>query len=309
MYNIEERINNWYQNQSKKPLVSEEDSDKNTENKTYAKRKIVNGVIVNPESRDELAHNVQEYINQLKNIYYGKPNKVEEKEFMTDEEIDSIATTESEKKHENSLLKENLKNESELRGLNNKKETATKKLASDVDKIENEYDNSVKTTKDSAIKNGISRSTILDGQIESASSQKQADLKVASDELDELLKLTNYEIADENKRHEIALSDIENAKENTKKDVVDDLKAERKKIIDLENLLGDNISKVYKQENPSREVLDVYQKIIDECVAYYQTLDKETAAKEFENDTELQYMLGHLSDIIGTYVTGKLKVK
>ncbi len=309
MYNIEERINNWYKNQSKKPLVSEDDSDKNTENKTYAKRKIVNGVIVNPESRDELAHNVQEYINQLKNIYYGKPNKVEEKEFMTDEEIDSIATTESEKKHENSLLKENLKNESELRGLNNKKETATKKLASDVDKIENDYDNSVKTTKDSAIKNGISRSTILDGQIESASSQKQADLKVASDELDELLKLTNDEIADENARHEIALSDIENAKENTKKDVVDDLKAERKKIIDLENLLGDNISKVYKQENPSREVLDVYQKIIDECVAYYQTLDKETAAKEFENDTELQYMLGHLSDIIGTYVTGKLKVK
>lgn len=306
MYNIEERINNWYNTKAKTPVVSNDDAlsysqDKNSKSKTTTK-----GIVSKPSTRNELLHNLQLYAEKLGNINEDMKENFEEYEIKSDEEINKIAENESSKKFENKYLKENLKNEIELKELNDKKQQAVNDSKIDVEKIEKFYDDEAKDSKNSAIKNGISRSTILDGQVESIKNFKKADVEKVNKDLEETLKSTDDKIKNEETRHDVAINEIDASKEEKKQAIIDDLKAKREKIKELGGYVYvDFDGKIKKTSGASKEMLDIYRSVIDDCLTYYQSLDKDMAIKEYLEDTEIQEVLGDYEDMIRTYVTGK----
>ncbi len=314
MYNIEEKIKNWYKNQTKKPIVSSDDEDK--ENKSNSvktstmSRKVVNGIIEKPKTRDELLGNLQKYVNKLSDLHAGQIEEYEELDIKTDEEILDIADKQSEESYKNAYLKENLKNETQIRELNDKKKNAVANSKSEVQGIVDYYDSEVKEVNDSAIKNGISRSSILNAQVEDSNKSKEKETKKVLDDLDETIKTTDFKIKDEEKRHEIAVDDIDKSKEEKRQQIIKDLKAQRDKITGFENFVAvDFDGQIKNTTHPTEEMLDIYNSVINDCLNYYKSLDSKTATEEYLNDEEIQKILGDMESAIRTYVTGRGQAK
>lgn len=311
MYNIEERINNWYKTNEKTPIVALDDSvadvSKNNEDDS---RKITNGIISKPKTRSELVHNLQNYVKTLTSLNEGRKEELKEYEIKSDEEIENIAETESGKKYETQYANENLKNEINLKELNNKKQNAVKNSNNDVLEIQDYYDGETKNSKNSAIKNGISRSTILDGQIKGLKDSKEKEVKKVKDDLEDSLKYTDSKIEDEQKRHDTVIESIDRSKEEKKNSIIDDLKAKREELLKLGSYVETDFDgQIKKTSNPSKEMLDIYKSVINDCLNYYQSLDKEKAKNEYLNDMEIQNLLGDYEKAIRTYVTGEVQTK
>ena len=125
MFNIEQKIKNYYKKQNNVPLVKEINEEENEKVVSqYSTKSNKDNVIVN---RKDLLNKVADYnskINQIKaEIEESEKEEDEDDKYgLTDEEILNKAQESAEEIFKPDYLKEDLKNSTNNRKLNNKKQ-------------------------------------------------------------------------------------------------------------------------------------------------------------------------------------------
>lgn len=304
MFNIEQKIKNYYKKQNNVPLVKEINEEENEKVVSqYSTKSNKDNVIVN---RKDLLNKVADYnskINQIKaEIEESEKDEDEDDKYgLTDEEILNKAQESAEEIFKPDYLKEDLKNSTNNRKLNNKKQEILYNQEYEKNKIDENFDIQVENQSNDAIKKGISRSSIFDEALKDLETKRKA----GKDEVDkktekEVLESENL-IEDEKKRHDIAIEGIDAKKTEKINSIVKELKKDRLNKINSGQLLNPDFK---GSEGMPQEVADLYKEMLDLVVNYYRQMDKNTAKTKYREDEELHKLLGDLEGMARVYITG-----
>ncbi len=202
-------------------------------------------------------------VSGVEKITQKDKEKPEGLEILTDEELTELAKKEfiddyNFKKGEldKTLLKETEKS-------NDKATKSVKTQESKIADINDYYDNQTKKTVTDSVNQGISRSSIVDGQIDKLKTEKQAEIKSVEDNLKSIIEDNNKQIGEYTEKYDSNLKDLNekfNANVNEK---FKQLKAEQdKKIQEYYASLGDlEDLKQKEKEAEYQKLLNKYKNI------------------------------------------------
>lgn len=298
MFNIEEKIKKWYENQKNQPIVKmEKDNEEviyTTSNKNSSEIRDIN------ELKNEIVKNQRQYDKLKEEIVYEFEKNPEND--YSDDSLEKRADNYAYNEYITSYTKEEVKNKDALNDLEYKGSQIVSNSKEKQSKIEDDYDKILSDTTDKAIKNGISRSSILDGEIEKHLGDKESeiDLLLSNTQTAVLSNENQKEI--ENLRHENALKELDKEKDVIKAKKLESLKEERQKLVSQGILTGEY---KFNENYKSPEMVEIRKSIINDVLNYFMSMDKKLAKRQYENDTQLQKLLGDLEPTIRTYLTGK----
>ena len=185
----------------------------------------------------------------------------------------------------------------------------TVKAGEQKEKLQSLYKDAEEKLEQSAIKRGVSRSSIVSEQLKNLSVEK------IKDELN-----IDYNLASELKNNSDKIVELESDYLNA----VNKLNVEKalelsERIQDLTDKQNDKIEEVLKYNNTikrqlksfendkvvpptEKEKTKIKQNMLQEALNYYLSIPKEEALKRFENDYDVKYVLGDLADVLANYI-------
>ena len=292
MYNIEEKIKSWLKNNTILPVTNQED-DANDSDKTKN------------ESNEDYSH-------------LGI-------EVLTDKELKDKATDNVKEKYEKQIsdLKENLdlttekitnKNTAKILDIENKKEG-----------VDSYYDNLNKKSVNDSVKQGISRSSILGGQIENNNQNRQKEYDNINNEINKVIKSNSQELDYYTKKFNNSATDIYSEMQKAVDEEFKKLKAEQDELIknassliskeqlekeeNYQKLLNkhqgmtlDDIDMDYFNTLSMDEKTAIRQLVFPEILAYYYSLTPEEAKAKIKEDKETKKLLGSSFKVLERYI-------
>ena len=304
MYNIDEKIKAWYKNQKAQPIVKEEEK---AQEKTVSAYSTSVKEPSNVSKRDEIKNTIEKSIIELEKLQNKRQEEEDEElninPILTDEEIDKKAKEQAEDEYLPKYESENLKNQTNTQKLYENQQNILIKDEAKKASAKKEYDENTKSATDKAIKNGISRSSILSGIIGEYGEEMNGELEKIQAETDNAIKSNNNALSQEEKRHEIKIKEIDANKQKAVKNKIQDLIKEREEIKEKNGLTGINIG-----SEITNEMVKIQRELITDVLSYYFSMDIEDAIKEYMADTEIQKLLGDLEPTIRLYLTGEGKI-
>lgn len=185
----------------------------------------------------------------------------------------------------------------------------TSKAGEQKEKLQSLYKDAEEKLEQSAIKRGVSRSSIVSEQLKNLSVEK------IKDELN-----IDYNLASELKNNSDKIVELESDYLNA----VNKLNVEKalelsERIQDLTDKQNDKIEEVLKYNNTikrqlksfendkvvpptEKEKTKIKQNMLQEALNYYLSIPKEEALKRFESDYDVKYALGDLADVLANYI-------
>lgn len=185
----------------------------------------------------------------------------------------------------------------------------TAKAGEQKEKLQSLYKDAEEKLEQSAIKRGVSRSSIVSEQLKNLSVEK------IKDELN-----IDYNLASELKNNSDKIVELESDYLNA----VNKLNVEKalelsERIQDLTDKQNDKIEEVLKYNNTikrqlksfendkvvpptEKEKTKIKQNMLQEALNYYLSIPKEEALKRFESDYDVKYVLGDLADVLANYI-------
>ncbi len=304
MFNIEEKIRKWYENQKIIPVVKTENKQNNDNNESSitvtSKTTTKKSSNLDRETLKKNLENYEKEMKRLKEEYLYDLEEYKDGEY-SDKSIEKKANELANETYKEDYDKENLKNGINLERIDVKRQEIETNATKNLDKIESEYENLTKDTTDKAIKNGISRSTIYEGEVEKQKKDKNQDIVNSLDKTELAIKDNLLDLEYEDKRHENTISELDAKKKNAVDKYVEELKEERQFLIDTGKI--PNISN-YDPNKITPEMRELRKDIISKTLEYYYSMDKETAKSEYEKDEDLKKLLGDLEPSIRYYIMG-----
>ncbi len=318
MYGIEQKIINWLKRIKNQPISS--DTTKKTVTSTTKNYSTDNNTNENKSSESN-QNNVSktEMIETIKR-YNDKLNGKVDEEFLkkmeyvvkSDDEIQNEATAYAEDKFNLSKAKLDGNIDSKRQEYKQKEEnikSTTEGLKQEVDK---KYENLLDNAQNKALKNGISRSSILAETIKNLSQDKiQEYLNVDSDIAKSLKENANKLSSYENE-YNSAIKSLEIQKAIDIKEKIDELNEKQEKnineVIKYNNSIDEKIYKLQsqgKQLPGEKESAEYKRQMLNSALSYYYSLDPKLALEEFKNDVDVQYVLGDLSRVVENYLKNR----
>ncbi|MBO5926069.1 MAG: hypothetical protein J6Q38_00710, partial [Clostridia bacterium] len=185
MYNIDEKIKAWYKNQKAQPIVKEEEK---AQEKTVSAYSTSVKEPSNVSKRDEIKNTIEKSIIELEKLQNKRQEEEDEElninPILTDEEIDKKAKEQAEDEYLPKYESENLKNQTNTQKLYENQQNILIKDEAKKASAKKEYDENTKSATDKAIKNGISRSSILSGIIGEYGEEMNGELEKIQAETD-----------------------------------------------------------------------------------------------------------------------------
>ncbi len=301
MFNIEEKIKKWYENQKIIPVVKNDEKEKKEEVAVYT----VANKDSNTYTRDGLKSNLIKYNNEIAKIEnqvkYDLENFRDSK--YTDESIEKLAKELAEDEYQKKLVDETHKNDTNLDNINFKRQSILQNNEIESDKISSDYKDSVNKINNKAIKNGVGRSSIVSAETQKYEDVKNAKLDELSAETDAELKNNDNRLFREESRHQKAVNLLEEEKSKNIEKNLENLELKR------QELINKGVIPTYVLGGPIPELREVEMKVLQDALTYYYSMDKSKAVKEFESDYEIQRLLGDLAPTVRAYITGKGDIK
>lgn len=180
------------------------------------------------------------------------------------------------------------------------------------EKLEALYEDAQKRVEDSALRRGISRSSIVQEQIKELDVEKIKDVLSIDQNLANELKYNSDKISQLETDYLTAVNKLNVKKALEISDKIQDLTEKQNNKI--EQVLKYNNS--IKKQNESLDKNDVSsvsdaekrnikKQMVDEALNYYLSLPVDVAKKEFEEDGEIQLLLGDSLDLVRRYVNSR----
>lgn len=299
MFNIEEKIKKWYEKQKNVPIVKNQSNE--NEEVIYTTSNNSTSTIKNSNQlKDAVSKNQKEYDRLKSKIVYEydtNPNHD-----YSDKSLEEKAEKLAREEFATEYNKEDIKNKNNVANLDYKKFEILYDKESKEGKINDNYKQVVADTTDKAIKNGVSRSSIYEGEQEKNISDRQNEIGKLEKETETAISNNDKERELENLRYENAVEAIDDKKDEVKEKVLKSLKNERQELIDKGVIKSEFDA---KKDLMSPEMIEIRKKILNDVLNYYLSMDKDVAVSEYEKDTELHKLLGDLEPTIRTYITGK----
>lgn len=294
MFNIEEKIKAWYQKMREKAAADEEEKKK---------------------KKNELSDEI------LKSLGV---------EVLTDEELKQKAENSVKGKYDvkETALASDLKLKEEKANLATIKDVS--KAESKKQEVDEYYKGLNKDAVNDSIKQGISRSSIIDEQIEDNQKSKDLDYKNIDKEIEDIKKsnqdkLNLYQKEYENEMNKLNLEELlevdskfETLKEKQDKNIKDatekfknqkdNMSVEDKEryyevLLDKhKNVTIDDINLEYFYSLDEDEKTAIRQNIFDDALKYYYSLSPEEALIKYNNDVKLKAVLGSYTKMFENYL-------
>ena len=163
----------------------------------------------------------------------------------------------------------------------------------------------------SAIKRGISRSSIVQEQIKGLGVEKIKDLFQIDRTLASELKDNSDKISELESDYLTAVNKLNVEKALEISDKIQDLtEKQNKKIEDVlkyNNTVKRQLAEMEEKGNSplvGEKAREIKRQMLDEALNYYMALPKEEALKEFDEDEEVQLLLGELKTMVRRYIKG-----
>ncbi len=180
------------------------------------------------------------------------------------------------------------------------------------EKLEVLYDDAQKKVEDSALRRGISRSSIVQEQIKELDVEKIKDTLLIDQNLATELKYNSDKISQLETDYLTAVNKLNVKKALEISDKIEDLT--KKQNDKIEEVLKYNNSIKKQQaslaENGTSAVSEtekrnIKKQMVDEALNYYLSLPVDVAKKEFEEDGEIQLLLGDSLDLVRRYINSR----
>ncbi len=294
MFNIEEKIKAWFKSNNLNSTTSDEEEKKKKQNSALTEDLGI--------------------------------------EILTDDELKQKAENSVKEKYDikETVLQQNLKLDEDKANLATLKEID--KVESKKQDVDNHYKNLNKDAVNNSIKQGISRSSIINEQIDDNNKNRELDFKSIDKEVEEVKKSNEEKLDFYKREYQNAINklNLEEALEINNK--FNDLKEKQDKAVEdaikkkeeAQNKL--DAEEKDKEEN-YQKLLDKYedikfrevdlefvesldeiektalrQQILNKALKYYYSFPPEQAMAKFKEDTELQLILGEYSKMLENYL-------
>ena len=190
-------------------------------------------------------------------------------------------------------------------------ENLTKTANEQKDVLDLLYKDAEEKVEQSAIKRGISRSSIVQEQIKGLGVEKIKDLFQIDRTLASELKDNSDKISELESDYLTAVNKLNVEKALEISDKIQDLtEKQNKKIEDVlkyNNTVKRQLAEMEEKENSplvGEKAREIKRQMLDEALNYYMALPKEEALKEFDEDEEVQLLLGDLKTMVRRYIKG-----
>lgn len=331
MYGIEQKIIEWIKKLKKQPVTSETqnetvkkaqtadnkvkvESNANTKSESVEapKKTSTNATTSTSDLKSQMKETIKNYRNKLDGVIDDEYLQKMEYTPKTEQEIQNLATNYAQGEYDVKKVKLDGDIQNKREESKQKEEVIKASEEPKKEQIEQKYDNLEKGTLNKAIKNGISRSSILLESLKNLSENKiQEELNVDK-EIASSLKANANKLEALEKEYSSAVSALEIQKAIDVKEKIDELYKEQQKKLDevlkYNNTIDEKIYKLKSQgiELPSESEKAEYRKqMLDSALQYYYTLDPSVAREEFSKDVDIQYLLGSLSQIVERYLKNR----
>ncbi len=273
------------------------------------KTEKVNASSSNDDQKQQLKNKLTVLDEQLKGTGDGNLLQKIEYQPLTEEEIKTKASQGVDEKYNLKLDDVAIETDKKLKDLEEQTTAIEQNAKAQKQKIEALYKDAEQKVESSAIKRGISRSSIVQEQLKSLDVEKISNLLSVDESVATKLKETSDKIKELENDYLTAINKLNVEKALEISDKIEELTEKQNE--KLEEVLKYN-NTVTRQEaqlekkgvpNPSKEEKrKIQQDMLTEALNYYYSLPKETAYKEFLKDAEIQYLLGDVSEMVEKYL-------
>ena len=306
MFNIEDKIKSWFKNNVWNPIVSQTKKDKKEEDEKKEETTVSGLTILTDEELKQKAH------DSLVDDYNLKKSDLKKDLDLNTEKI-------------------NANSQEQIKEVEGKK-----------DDVKDYYDNLNKKVVNDSVKKGVSRSSIVEGQVDKNNSQKQKEFYDIESKIADIISSGEKEIDYYNKKYQNKVDSLDSQFAIDVKEKFDKLKADQDKKIEEYNKeqennkqpetggdgsddkpsTDDNFNEeeyhklVEKYKNVTLDEIDVdefeklkeedkvaiRQAIFDDILAYYYSMTPEQARESYKNDERIKRILGSHTKVLERYL-------
>ena len=294
-----------------KKLSEEDDEDKKTEKVKLAS--VTSEVSETDNSNSNKNKALKENLLALDDKLKGVNNQsiLQKMEYtpLTDEEIKEKASSGVEEKYALKLEDETTKKDQKIKELESQVDAIKQSANEEKENVDKLYKSAEEALENSAIKRGISRSSIVQEQIKDLNVEKISDLLSIDEKVASTLKSNSERIKQLEEEYLSAVNrlNIEKALEINEKieKLTDEQNEKIEEVLKYNNTVTRQELELDKDkvltltENEKRAI---NQEKLRQALNYYYTMPKEQAYKEFQNDEEMQALLGDVAKMVEKYL-------
>ena len=307
MYGIEDKIIKWIKGKKADSVTvkkasneKDEEKDVQTEQKSTQTEKSSDSKM----TYDKLIDNLTTYNKKLEELSPSE-DKLKPPTSLTDSQITNKVTLELDNKYKDSY--DDLKNkklDEQQKAIKQSeliKEEADKKQSAN----QENYNEKVEVAKNNAIKNGVSRSSIVTSALAVIDEQYRNNIKEIKSNLQKELQKNQDKIKTAQDEYKNAVNDLDVKKAVELKKGVEKMKNEQQKMLEDYYKNSTNLG-TYNAINANgeinQEMIDVYEKIIKDTLTYYTSMPADKARESFEGDLKIKELLGNYAKTIEMYL-------
>lgn len=292
-------------------VSNEEDESKNVKPvsaKTETQTEVIKEVSP-PDEKEKLKTSLSKLKQEYDSV--GDESVLQKMEYtpLTEEEIVEKASKNVDEKYGLKFNDLDLETEKKLKNLEEQASSISNSAKSQKQKIEELYKDAEEKVEQSAIKRGISRSSIVQEQLKDLDVEKISDLLSVDNAVASSLKENSNKIKELESDYLNAVNklNVEKAIEISEK--IEELTEKQNKKLD-EVLKYNNtvtrqelqIKQEDKQSQNTTRKNEIKRKMLNLALNYYNTLPKESAYEEYLNDGEMKNLLGDVALLLERYL-------
>lgn len=289
----------------------EEDKNKHLKTQQTSESEVTVDTNSTSELKDGFIKKLRDYDEQLQGAIYGETLKTINYTPLTEEEIKQKASEGMDEKYElkiNELANQTAKKLSDIEKSNEALNHTAKEQKEMLDVL---YKDAEEKVEQSAVKRGISRSSIVQEQIKGLGVEKIKDLLSIDQNLATELKNNSDKISELESDYLFAINklNVEKALEISQ-EIQDLTEKQNKKIEDVlkyNNTVKRQRAQMKEKtltEYEENEKLNIERNMVQEALNYYLSLPKEQALSEFDSDYEVRRLLGRHATLVRRYIKG-----
>lgn len=248
------------------------------------------------EEKEQKPQIIKDFEDIDKNSEIDKMFKAAEYDSPTDEEIKAAAEKETALKHLNEKDKIIDSLSKAYSALEEKKDTAAQNSDNEKKKTSEVYQQKIVKAQKDAVKQGLSRSSVIEEEVKRLTGEKSAQISGAQMSLQKQLQKLDGEIAEVKKQKQKALDDFDIKYAAELDNKIKELQAQRSKkeqeTVKYNNTLKEKEKKYFATDEGAAQLLKVQEKKLAAAKKYYDQLSKEQALTEFIGNEGMKRHLG-----------------
>ncbi len=261
--------------------------------------------------KDDFIKKLKDYDQELQGTLNKNTLQTIEYTPLTQEEIEGKAKEGKDEKYQ--LKIDDLANETakKLSDIEKSNQTLNDTANKQKEKIDVLYADAEEKVEQSAVKRGISRSSIVQEQIKGLGVEKIKDVLSIDQNLASELKNNQDKISELESDYLFAVNKLNVEKALEISQEIQDLTEKQNKkieeVLKYNNTVKRQRAQMKEQELSEldkQEKIRIQQNMVQEALNYYLSLPKEQALLEFENDKEVKKLLGDYADMVRKYIKG-----